>query len=56
MKPSAARLALVESLKQTLRWPLTASERRAYDQARAREMAAAEARRRPQPQLPLEGV
>ena len=34
--------------------PLTEAERREYDCLRAREMAKAEARREPSPQLPLD--
>lgn len=56
MRPSPERIAMVERLKDTLRWPLTPAERSAYNQARATEMARAEARRRPEPQLPLDGI
>ena len=54
MKPSPERIAYVERLKGTLRTPLTHAERVAKRCAEAAEMARAEARRAPTPQLPLE--
>jgi len=54
VKPSPERIAYVERLKGTLRTPLTHAERVAKRCAEAAEMARAEARRAPTPQLPLE--
>lgn len=56
MKPSPERLARVERLKSLLRVPMSEFERAVYNSQRAAEMARAEARRQPTPQLPLEAA
>lgn len=56
MKPSPDRLARVERLKALLRVPMSEFERAVYNSQRAAEMARAEARRQPTPQLPLEAA
>ena len=56
MSRTPEQLARVEALKKTLRDPMTPAERSAYNSLRAAEMARAEARRQPTPQLPLEAA
>lgn len=53
MKPSPERIARVERLKALLCLPLSATERTVYNSQRAAEMARAEARRAPSPQMEL---
>jgi hypothetical protein len=56
MKPSPERLAYVQRLKALTRYPHTEQSLRRFNQQRAAEMAAADRRREPTPQLPLEAA
>ena len=56
MKPSTQRIEHVRSLGALLFIPMTPDEKRAFNAARAAEVAKAEAQRQPTPQLPLPGA
>ena len=53
MKPTPEQIERVERLKWSLRQPMTDLERTRFYSSRAAEMARAEARRAPSPQLEL---